>query len=290
VTDAGAEAAAGRPPARVGDIARAFSAAVGRRAFAAVLLGATIGGVGSASLGLIMALTPAADVYAAFPFSWLALDDVVMAVLLAAGWIGSLVALTPARVRPAFEAFTWAGERALDAWTRDTGSRVVPTTPAGARTWLASHPETPANMWARGEAMLGAGEPEAARSLADRMPRDTPAQRASQADLAATSDLMLGRQPDLESLRAAADELDGDAAAEARINLALLEARQALTVGDDWIRPLHGVRRSLPASADGILWRGYGWRLFRTALPLLLVAVVAINLLLGACGISTGLR
>jgi hypothetical protein len=185
----------------------------------------------------------------------------------------------PPRSRLAFEAFSWLGEAELAEARRETGGR-VPTTAWGARRWLASHPERPELAWIRVEVLLLAGRLDEARTVADSLPTDTPAERFERAAARDLADWRAGGEGDLPAMEAAAAELrppDGDEHLRAEVAIATAQVRRRMADGrtapGDAIEPLLEVRKRLGARADGQVGRALRWRL----LPVLLLVSLALG-------------
>jgi hypothetical protein len=275
--DAGDEAESATEPRRaaIGDVGRAFIRATMRAELAGVLVGVVIAPLVFVVLSIAIATTPFVGPWTGFPLSWLSLSTLAFVLLLGLTWTIAAIAFIPHAVRPGMEAFTWAGERSLEAMRATTGSDGAPATPDAARRWLATHPETPENRWIRAEALLLAGEGDEARATVERMTGDTPTERWQREDARATVELVTTGRVDLAAYRAAMADLDPETALDAEAGFAIMEARLALLAGGDWLGPLTELRPRIGRDADGILWRRYAVRRVRAALPIMgLVAVV----------------
>ncbi len=165
-----------------------------------------------------------------------------------AGMAGTLVAvaLVPAHVRRAYEAFSWLGRAEVDRFEARTGGP-VPTRPDEFEDWLAAHPPTPAMLLPRVEILAFLGRYDAARrELADiEQAPDTAFERAS---LTQYIDWIETGTPGTAALRAATAPITPgtDARRVADTTVALAEAR-VLVEGDDpgWTVPLETARRDL---------------------------------------------
>ena len=156
---------------RIGDIGRALAGSISGRDLWAIGIAVVVAPLASIALAMAIALlTPWIDAWSRWPAPWLSFSDIAFGVMILVVWQAASVLLVPARVRGAMEVQTWIGERDLRAWQAATGSlpwQLPPTTPAAAERWLASHPATGANRWARIEVLLLARRfDEAAAGLA----------------------------------------------------------------------------------------------------------------------------
>jgi hypothetical protein len=163
----------------------------------------------------------------------------------------------PPRSRRAFEAFAWLGETDLARFRALTGGRLEATLP-NMRRYVADTPETPGDRWIRVEALASAGELEAARAIADRLPVDTPDERIEKLTYGPYLDWLGGGSGDHAALRAAVaaiEPADGDARLRGEVSVALAEVRQRVAAGaPDPAAPLRDVRERIGAPANGILF------------------------------------
>ena len=263
----------------IGDVGRAFAAASGRAEIIGIAVAAVVGPLVSILVNLGLALTPLRRVWLELPLAWLSFSDAFFVLLLGVLWTVVAVALMPARIRPAMEAFTWAGERSLEAMRAATGSDHAPTSPDAARRWLDRTPETAANRWIRVEALLLAGEQDEARATAERMTDDDPVAAWQRADALATVDFVATGSVDLDAYRAAVAALEGDVALDGAAGLAIMESRIAIATGAAWVAPLTAVRERIGRDAHGILWRRYLLRRLRAALPIMALVAIGLGLL-----------
>ena len=263
----------------IGDVGRAFLRASGRAEITGILAAVVIGPLISILVNLGLAFTPFGRVWLEIPVSWLSLSDLFFVLLLGLIWNAVAILRLPSSIRPAMEAFTWAGERSLEAARAATGSDDAPSSPDAARRWLGRHPETAANRWIRVEALLFAGEPGEARATAERIVADDPITAWQRADALATVDIVSTGAVDLTPYVAAMRGLDGEAALDGAAGLAVMESRIALAGGGDWLAPLTSVRQRIGGAADGILWRRYLVRRLRAALPVMGLVAIALGLL-----------
>ena len=267
------------PPSAIGDLARAFIGASRRAEVLAVLVAAVGVPLITVPLTIAIGMTPLGRIWNEFPAPWMSLSSLAFVALLLGVWTVAAIRLLPADLRPAFEVFTWAGERGLAALRAATGSEYTPTSPAAARRWLLEHRDTEADRWFRVQVQLIAGDLDGAQDTVTRMSEEDPDARWLKAEAAALTALSVSGDPDLHALRAAARALEGEARLGADADVAIIESRTALARGADWREPLAALRGRIGAAADGILWRGYGVRRLRAAMPVALALAIGLNLL-----------
>jgi hypothetical protein len=207
---------------------------------------------------------------------------VISAVLGAEAWLRSW----PAPARRAFEAFSWLGEWEMGQVRGLTGSG-VPATERGAREWLLAHPERPEERWLRVGILVLAGRPDEARTVAERMPASTPAERLDRAAAWDLADWYGGGDGALEDLETAARDLDPadeEARLRAEVTVAVARVRRLVATETDPLEagaPLRAVRERLGSRADGQLRRALHGRLLRTLL-VAEVVIVGIGLVIGS--------
>jgi hypothetical protein len=189
------------------------------------------------------------------------------------------------RKRAALAAHAWLGAReTLRAFGSRNAIRTFPTTLDEIGPWLGSHPETDANREAHLELHLMRGDWNAARAAIDRLPDTSPRDRFTRELQDAMLRYQMSGDVDDGAARAAADAIPpGLDAVEARVALALLEARRRLP-GDDWREPLVEARRLIPESDSVILLRDHSAVLFGTLLRVgwpILALLLIMTLVLG---------
>ena len=192
--------------------------------------------------------------------------------------------LDPAK-RAALAAHSWLGARET---TRAFGSknaiRDFPTTPEAIGPWIAAHPETDANREAHVELHMMRGDWDAARATIDRLPDVSPRDRFMRELQDAMLRYQMSGDADDSAARSAADAMPpGLDAVEARVALALFEARRRLA-GGDWHEPLAEARQLIPESDTSILLRDHGAVLFGTLLRVgwpILALLAIMTLVLG---------
>jgi hypothetical protein len=177
----------------------------------------------------------------------------------------------PTPTRKAFEAFSWLGEWELHRY-RLSPFR-VPTKPAAAEKWLATHPETPETLGLRAELLSLARRFDEARAIAERMPSSTPQERWDRTETLDSVDWRAGGDGDPTGLATAAAELlpiDGDEHLRAEVSLATAEVRKRMADGrstpGNAAEPLIEVRERLGNRADGQVGRALRKRLLLTFL------------------------
>jgi hypothetical protein len=194
------------------------------------------------------------------------------------------MALLPAflldpRKRAALAAHAWLGAReTIRAFGSRNAIRDFPTTADAIGPWLAAHPETDDNREAHIELHLMRGDWDATRAAIERLPDTSPRDRFTREFQDAMLRYQMNGDADDAAARSAADAIPpGSDAVEARVALALLEARRRLP-GDDWREPLIEARRLIPESDTFILLRDHGAVLFGTLLragrPILALLVI----------------
>ena len=181
--------------------------------------------------------------------------------------------------RAALAAHAWLGAReTMRAFGSRNSLRGFPTTPDAIGPWLASHPETDDNREAHVELHVMRGDWDAARATIGRLPDASPRDRFTREMLDAMLRYQMGDDADDAAARSAADAIPpGPDAVEARVALALLEARRRLP-DEAWHEPLVEARRLIPEADSVILLRDHGAVLFGTLLragwPILALLVI----------------
>ena len=223
--------------------------------------GPTIGGLNAATVATMAVLVVGPMVVAGVIHGRPLVEAIVIGAL-GAGLTALLATIAwavvwPPRNRRAFEAFAWLGETDLARFRALTGGRLEATLP-NMRRYVADTPETPGDRWIRVEALASAGELEAARAIADRLPVDTPDERIEKLTYGPYLDWLGGGSGDHAALRAAVaaiEPADGDARLRGEVSVALAEVRQRVAAGDpDPAAPLRDVRERIGARANGILF------------------------------------
>ncbi len=160
----------------------------------------------------------------------------------------------PPRRRRAFEAFAWLGESEFARFRALTDGRVAPSLDNMKR-YVRNTTERPDDRWLRADILAVAGQLDAAREMAQRIPDDTPVGRAERANYCAYVDWLADRPDDLADQRAAVvaiEPAEGDDRLQAEVALAMAEVRLLISAGDDDpTRPLREVRDRIGARADG---------------------------------------
>ena len=211
----------------------------------------------------------------------------IVVVGLLGGLAGLVVAIlaVPARVRRAFEAYSWLGHDEVHRFRERTGGP-VPTGRAAMDQWLATTPSTPAMRLPRIELLAFVGQFEAARTELDAVPATDPSVRFELAALRQYIDWLEHDSTDVRELGDAARELPVGTIERraADVTLALVDARIRLVHGDPaWATSLVGIRARLgwaPWRATLLdTWRPVGGLLVLAALIAGVVAVVLRSML-----------
>ena len=179
------------------------------------------------------------------------------AVVAAAGvatCIGVLVAYLamPWRTRKTLETFAWLGRRELDRIREQTGVRYTGTTPDGAARWLVDNPRSSVTALARIDVLTILGRIDEADAEATRLPPPRDDIEAVGQVLNRVNVRFVADEPIDQALRAEVVELRqrldpaSEAAAEMRVGLAIMTARERLAAGrGDWDEELLAVRPTL---------------------------------------------
>lgn len=183
-------------------------------------------------------------------------------VVLAAGTLGFAVIAAelcyfaiPTRVRRAWEGWSVIGNPEMKRW-RATVKTPIPLGTAAVRRWLAAHPETDANRWARSELLVIAGQMAEARAVVGRLPSATDWERFERHAQESYIDWVEGRDPGLPQLQEEAGAIGGPDSQERRLAMAMVastRARDRADRGEDWMAPLIEVRSAAGAAANGLL-------------------------------------
>jgi len=179
-------------------------------------------------------------------------DFLTVPLVLVAAALGLQWLFLGRRLRAAMEAFSWVGRW---EWLRARAEfgDPFPSSPHAARSFVGGGelPRHPAAV----DLLVGAGDYEAARRLADELPADTEWERFErQSQRAWVEWVVTGADDGRPEAEAAADKLDDpEDRLRAEAVLALAAARERFVAGGDWKEPLVGVRERIGTRADGIL-------------------------------------
>jgi hypothetical protein len=166
-----------------------------------------------------------------------------------AGLVGLVVAILvlPAKIRRAFEAYSWLGHAEVERFRRRTGSP-VPTKVEAMEAWLASNPPTMAMLLPRIEILAFLGRHTEARAELDKVTESRPEALFEIESLRQYIDWLEGGSTDLSALKAAAAALPtgSDARRAGAVTIAVAQTRILLVNGDaNWTAPLERVRAEL---------------------------------------------
>ena len=197
---------------------------------------------------------------------------VAVGVLELLGWVVGLVVMTgvaalvgvvvailvlPARIRRAFEAYSWQGHAEVERFKERTGGP-VPTKVEAMEQWLSANPATPAMRLPRIEILAFLGRFSEAKDELDvataANPEAAPETAFEIASLRQYIDWLELGSTDLTALRAAVAALPSgtELGQSGAVTLAICEARIRLVERDpNWTAPLEAVRPSL----GSVPWR-----------------------------------
>jgi len=232
------------------------------------ILGALAAGVAAALTGVLAHDRPIAVVVAI----------AVIGTVVGAGAFGIVFAFgRSGESRRALEAFIWSAELEYARLSELSGTTVSPD-PRSLRRFARNVPERPDNRWIRVEILVADGQLDEARSMADRMPTDTPLERFEQAADLAWLDWVEGRDEDDSAVRATAAEVaiaaDETTRSRVDVGLAVHDARRLIAAGsDDPGAPLRAARDRLGHRADGAILT-FIRRISLNALPLSAILVL----------------
>ncbi len=186
----------------------------------------------------------------------------------------------PARVRKAYEAFSWLGEWELDR-AREANPHGVPTSPPAAERWLRDLPERPDTRWIRVEVLALLMRLDEARQVAETMPAGTAWERFERISSLDLIDWLAGSEGHPRALQAAAEEVRADGPemhlrAEVAVAVRAVARHVAEHGPEHALGPLVEVRERLGARADGQLRRA----LWRRTLPISVIGAVIVTYLL----------
>jgi hypothetical protein len=166
-----------------------------------------------------------------------------------AGLIGLVVAILvlPARIRRAFEAYSWLGHAEVERFRRRTGSP-VPTKVEAMEAWLAANPPTMAMLLPRIEILAFLGRHAEARAELDMVTESRPEALFEVESLRQYIDWLESGSTDLSALKTAATALPAgsDARRSGAVTIAVAQTRILLVNRDqNWTAPLERVRADL---------------------------------------------
>jgi hypothetical protein len=208
--------------------------------------------------------------------------EVIVAAILG-GLIGLVAAYLafPARLRRAFETFSWLGRAEVDRFQVRTGGP-VPSKPDDIERWLVSTRSTPATRLPRAEILAFIGRYEQARAEAAEAPSDSPDDAVEIASLRQYVDWLEHGTIDTSELAAAAEALPPGSTgrAMATVTIALAESRDRFIRRDpNWSVPLESARPALGRAASMVAWRDTWSKLGGLFLVAALIAAIVVLLL-----------
>ena len=253
-------------PDRTVAMIRAFSPALNRSILVGGALAVAVGIIGTPLLATQLP-TP--------------VEVIVAAVL--GGVIGMVAAYLafPARLRRAFETFSWLGRAEVDRFQQRTGGP-VPSKPDDIDRWLATTASSPATRLPRAEILAFIGRYEQARAEIVDAPADSPEDAAELASLRHYIDWLEHGTVDTTALAAAAATLPpgSEGQAIATVTIALAQARDRFIRRDrTWSEPLESARPGLGRAASGIVFRDTWSKLGGLFFVAALIAAIVVILL-----------
>lgn len=208
--------------------------------------------------------------------------EVVVAAVLG-GLIGLVVAYVtfPAKIRRAFETFSWLGRAEVDRFQQRTGGP-VPSKPDDIERWLVTTASTPATRLPRAEILAFIGRYDQARAEIADAGTDSPEDAVELASLRHYIDWLEHGTVDTSELAAAADALPPgtEGRAMAAVTIALAEARQRFVRRDPtWSEPLETARPPLGRAASMVALRDTWIKLGGLFFVAALIAAIVVLLL-----------
>lgn len=253
-------------PDRAVAMIRAFSPALNRSILVGAALAIAVGIVGTPLLATRLP-TPVEAIVAAV------LGGVVG---LAAAYISF-----PAKIRRAFETFSWLGRAEVDRFQQRTGGP-VPSKPDDIERWLVSTASTPATRLPRAEILAFIGRYDQARAVFADPAAESPEDAVELASLRQYIDWLEHGTVDTSELVAAAEALPPgtEGRAMAAVTIALAEARQRFMRRDPtWSKPLESARAPLGRAASMVALRDTWIRLGGLFFVAALIAAIVVLLL-----------
>lgn len=208
--------------------------------------------------------------------------EVIVAAVLG-GLVGLVVAYAtfPAKIRRAFETFSWLGRAEVDRFQQRTGGP-VPSKPEDIERWLVATASTPAARLPRAEILAFIGRYDQARAEIVDAPSDSPEDAVELASLRQYIDWLEHGTVDTSELTAAADALPPgtEGRAMAAVTIALAEARRRFVQRDPtWSDPLESARAPLGRAASMVAFRDTWIKLGGLFFVAALIAAIVVLLL-----------
>ena len=208
----------------------------------------------------------------------------VVAVTLTGGALIGWTLAVPARIRMAWETFSWIGRWDVDRFERITGSR-VPTSYDAMQRWLLAYDGRGADRFARAEILGSLGRIDEARTLlAETPPTDDPFARFEHRLQTDWVEWLATGEFDPTAVRAAAEALPRGMPERRRaeVMIAVNEARALADRGDDgWTVPLERLHPHVAAEARAIFRKDTLIPLGRTILVVGLAGAILLELVGG---------
>jgi hypothetical protein len=253
-------------PERAVAMIRAFSPALNRSLLVGGALAIAVGILGTPLLATRLP-TP--------------LEVIVAAVL--GGLIGLFAAYFafPAKIRRAYETFSWLGRAEVDRFQQRTGGP-VPAKPDDIDRWLVTTPSTSSTRLARAEILAFIGRHDQARAELAAAPADSPEDAAELASLRYYIDWLEHGTIEMSELTAATEALPPgtEGRAIAAVTIALAEARDRFVRRDlTWTEPLESARAPLGRAASMVVLRDTWLKLGGLFFIASLIAAIVVLLL-----------
>jgi len=173
----------------------------------------------------------------------------------------------PRRLRMAVETYIWLAMRGEENWAQVFGAQPVPRRERDMRAALASIPATPVTAGERFGLCVGLLELDRARVTAAEMPQTSATERYHRASAFWLADFIAGETRPLEPLQQFVDAIEerGEQV-EAAVEIALCQARVAVSEDQDWQAPLAAIRHRLGTAPDSAYHRFVWQSVFRSLL------------------------
>jgi hypothetical protein len=208
-------------------------------------------------------------------------DSIVAAILGGLIGLGAGYAAFPARLRRAFETFSWLGRAEVDRFQQRTGGP-VPSKPDDIERWLVSTRSTPTTRMPRAEILAFIGRYDQARAEIADHSSDAPEDAAELASIRQYIDWLEHGTIDTTELAAAAAALPPgtEGRAMATVTIALAESRDRFIRRDpNWSVPLESARPALGRAPLMVAWRDTWSKLGGLFFVAALIAAIVVLLL-----------
>lgn len=195
--------------------------------------------------------------------------------------LGAAYVAFPARLRRAFETFSWLGRAEVDRFQLRTGGP-VPSKPDDIERWLVSTRSTPTTRLPRAEILAFFGRYDQARAEITDHSIDSPEDAVELASIRQYIDWLEHGTIDTNELAAAADALPPgtEGRAMATVTIALAESRDRFVRRDpNWSVPLESARPALGRAPSMVAWRDTWSKLGGLFFVAALIAAIVVLLL-----------